>query len=57
MAAMQGRRRNLQLMTALGVLAGGLYGYTLTVISGALVGMTHRYNYDMYVHGLENGNR
>ena len=39
MAAIQGRRRNLQLMTALGVLAGGLYGYTLTVISGALIGM------------------
>ena len=39
MAAIQGRRRNLQVMTALGVLAGGLYGYTLTVISGALIGM------------------
>ncbi len=39
MTAIQGRRRNLQLMTALGVLAGGLYGYTLTVISGALVNM------------------
>ena len=39
MTAIQGRQRNLQLMTALGVLAGGLYGYTLTVISGALVGM------------------
>ena len=39
MAAIQGRRRNLQLMTALGVLAGGLYGYTLTVISGALISM------------------
>ena len=36
---LQGRRRNLQLMASLGVLAGGLYGYTLTVISGALVGM------------------
>lgn len=36
---LQERRRNLQLMVSLGVLAGGLYGYTLTVISGALVGM------------------
>ncbi|MCX8644917.1 sugar porter family MFS transporter [Bifidobacterium sp. B4081] len=36
---LQERRRNLQLMTSLGVLAGGLYGYTLTVISGTLVGM------------------
>lgn len=33
------RRRNLHLTIALGVLAGGLYGYTLTVISGALIGM------------------
>ncbi|MCX8647580.1 sugar porter family MFS transporter [Bifidobacterium sp. B4107] len=36
---LQERRRNLQLMVSLGVLAGGLYGYTLTVISGTLVGM------------------
>lgn len=33
------RRRHLRLMSCLGVFAGGLYGYTLTSISGALVGM------------------